>query len=340
MFKKPWLWLPAKWAHDLSPLGLKLVSFVINKKTTPAWNSIKYKNLNFKNPLGLAGGVDKNGTQLIEWQNLGAGFIEVGTITPNPQSSNPGHIIQRDLKTKSLWNKMGFPSNGKDIVLKNIIKTKEKLNIPLFINIGKNRTTKNENAADDYSLLMKDFFHLADAFVINISSPNTQNLRELLEPKKLHFFLKNLTTSYQTLVTNSAIAPLILIKLSPDIDDILIEQTLEICFQHNIDGFILTNTTLNRSTAAFYPVEGGLSGLPLKDQSLHLLRKTVHYCQKMNTKKMVVSVGGVMTADDVFERISLGADLVQVYSALVFEGPLFFRKVEDIAIQRAIQGTN
>lgn len=333
---KPWLWLPPQWAHDLNPYGLKFFSFFYSQNESLNWGELEWstpnrKKLIFKNPLGIAGGVDKNGSNILDWQNLNAGFIEVGTVTPQPQAANSGQIINRDHATHSLWNKMGFPSIGSQNVKNKILKIKNKINIPLFINIGKNRTTSNEEAFKDYTYLFKEFLQIADAFVINISSPNTQGLRDLLTPDVLNSFLSNICNSYESLDLNSNIKPALLIKLSPDIDDELFELTILTCLKHNIDGFILTNTTLNRKMTPNYPIDGGVSGAPLKSLSLKALKKTKKICLQQNCKKMIISTGGVMTADDVFERIRDGADLVQVYTALVFNGPYFFRKVAQVA---------
>jgi dihydroorotate dehydrogenase len=333
---KPWLWLPPKWAHDLSPWGLKVLSFFYTQNNSLNWSEFQStapdkKIIQFKNPLGIAGGVDKNGQNILDWQNLNAGFIEVGTVTPLEQKPNPGKIIDRDLKTLSVWNKMGFPSAGKNKVKQQIKKIKSNLNIPLFINLGKNRTTLNEDAHQDYTILMNEFADEADAFVINISSPNTKGLRDLLQPESLNHFLSQIMFSYHQIPIEKNRRPLIFIKLSPDIENSIFQETILICIKHNIDGFILTNTTLDRTQTSFYSKEGGVSGLPLKDLSLKALRTTTLLCKQQNCKKMIISVGGVMTADDVFERIREGANLVQVYSALIFNGPLFFRKVALVA---------
>lgn len=328
--KKPWLCLPASWAHDLSPYGLEIYSQLFGDLKTPVWNSYKYKNLIFKNRLGIAGGVDKNAEHLMAWQKVGCGFLEIGTVTPRQQNPNPGTILRRDLKTESVWNKMGFPSAGSDEAYYNLKKYKSESNLPVFVNIGKNRTTPNEDASSDYENLIEKFADIADAFVINISSPNTSGLRDLAKPAAFESFLKPITEKQQSLSSK----PPLFLKISPDLENTDLKNILEVSLHHQLDGFILTNTTLDRTLTPFYPVDGGMSGKPLKEKSLHALYTAKNYLEQKNEKKCLISVGGVMTADDVFERIDKGADLVQVYSTLIFEGPGFFRKVAKIAKHR------
>lgn len=323
---KPWLWLPPKLAHDLSPIAVELYSS-LNKGPTAVWNSFSWNNLHFKNRLGLAGGVDKNADHTIAWQNLGCGFIEIGTVTPLAQKPNTGVIFDRSIKDQALWNKMGFPSAGADEVYYNLRSAKENLHIPLFVNIGKNRSTSNENASEDYQFLLERFSSVADAFVINISSPNTKGLRDLAKPELLSKFLKPIV---QKKIELNCQKP-ILIKLSPDLSSDDLKTTLDTSIASEIDGFILTNTTLSRETEKKFSDEGGISGKPLSDLAKLSLKTAISHLGTEKTKKLVISVGGVMTAEDVFERIDIGADLVEVYSALIFSGLNFFRKVEKAA---------
>ncbi len=332
---KPWLLLPPQLAHDVGPYGLKLFSLLYGSNQPTEWNSFHYKTLKkdlfFPNRIGIAGGVDKNAVSALDWQRLGCGFLEIGTVTPLPQSPNPGKIMDRNLPTRSLWNKMGFPSAGANFVLNTLKNKLPEIKVPLFINLGKNRTTENDNAHNDYISLMKTFQFIADAFVINISSPNTKGLRDLTQQDSLHQFLKPIKEAYDQLEQK----PLVLIKLSPDLETPALENTLKICLNYDLDGFILTNTTQSRDNISFFPTEGGMSGAPLAALSLKALETAVNVCAKEKTKKMIISAGGVMTAGDVFERINCGADLVQAYSALIFEGPTFFRKVAQVARKQA-----
>lgn len=336
MSLRPWLWLPPRIAHDLGLYGLKIISRLpagAEAQENFKWSPLQLTpTLHFANRLGIAGGVDKDARSVLDWQRLGCGFMEVGTVTPLPQSPNPGKIMDRDLKTCALWNKMGFPSAGAAQVLKNIeaIKKTGNLKIPLFINLGKNRTTPNEDAHHDYIKLMTHFQTVADAFVVNISSPNTTGLRDLAKAESFQPFLKALVSHHQNLKQR----PPLLLKLSPDLAVADLSETLRICLNYGIDGFILTNTTTTRDLTPFFPTEGGVSGAPLKKLSLKALETASKICAAEKSKKIIISTGGVMTAADVFERIERGADLVQVYSTLIFEGPLFFRKVARFVKQR------
>lgn len=327
---KPWLWIPAKLAHDLSPYAIEFYSKIFGSTKTPVWSPFNYKNLVFKNRIGIAGGVDKNADLLVAWESLGCGFLEVGTVTPVAQKPNAGKIIDRDLESKSLWNKMGFPSAGADEVFYNVRNFKEHSKTPVFINIGKNRTTENSKAHEDYIFLLGHFKSVADAFVVNISSPNTSGLRDLAKKENLDLFLVPLMNAAKEL----QITQPILIKISPDLEESDLRSILQVSLSHSIDGFILTNTTLSRKNLNKYPAEGGASGQPVAELSKRALKIAVQTCSEEKTKKLIISAGGVMTASDVFERIELGADLVQVYTALIYEGPGFFRKVSHFAEQR------
>lgn len=324
---KPWLWLPPKIAHDLSPWGLRFYS-AFSKSFNFEWNSFSWRHLHFKNRLGIAGGVDKSADLLSCWEKIGCGFVEVGTVTVRAQKANSGEIIDRSIVDQALWNKMGFPSYGAEEFYFNLRDFKNQSELPIFANIGKNRTTPNSEAALDYIELIQKLEPVCDAFVLNISSPNTKGLRELSDPQYLKEFLQPITKARDSFCANTPL----LLKLSPDLSESELVQILATACQEGLDGFILTNTTLARNTQKKFSPEGGVSGLPLKKLSLQALKtaqsylKTNGYTQGQN-KKLLISVGGVMTAQDVFERIELGADLVQVYSALVFFGPRFFSDV-------------
>jgi dihydroorotate dehydrogenase len=314
---KPWLWIPPKLAHDWGSVGLRVFS-KFSPQRENRWKHLSWRHLKFPNPLGVAGGVDKNAKQILAWQHLGAGFIEVGTVTPLPQLANQGSVIARDIASQTLWNRLGFPNDGADIVLKRLRDLKSR-RVPLFINVGKNRTTALEDAHKDYSKLLLQFQDVADVFVVNISSPNTEGLRDLLKPQNLNAFLKQI---FATRCPKP-----ILLKLSPDMSEMEMESLIEASLECGIAGWILTNTTLKRWAGCPYPSEGGVSGQFLKSHSVDCLRTFLKILGDRKGDRLVVSVGGVMTADDVNERLLMGADLVQAYTALVFEGPGFFDQV-------------
>ena len=333
---KPWLWIPPKLAHDLSPVALQLYSAFLkgfDDQTIPVWQPLNWRNLVFPNRLGIAGGVDKDAALLSEWWSLGCGFVEVGTITPRAQSPNPGKIIDRSVRDHALWNKMGFPGGGVKEAHANILDTPRPWPTPVFANIGKNRDTSNENAHLDYQKCMNVIGSSVDGFVINISSPNTSGLRELLLPQNLKNFLSAILKARDESPT--AAAP-VLLKISPDMTDEEVARLAETGLALGLDGFIATNTTLARAPGSPFPPEGGVSGKPLRERSKAVLKRLAPL---LGDEHLLISAGGVLSADDVFERIDLGADLVQVYTALIFEGPGFFHQVARAASTSALDLT-
>ena len=342
---KPWLYLPSSCLYSLSPIALKIYSR-FNSDPPYNWKPVKWRALFFPNPLGTAGGLDKNALYIKNYWSLGAGFVEVGTVTPKAQGPNPYKILDRSVSHLSLWNNMGFPNKGLDFVKGSLEKLFEKNNnfqpeksplekknnfqpeksqlvSPLFINIGKNRDTPISQAIEDYKKSMEALYPFADAFVINISSPNTKGLRELFDEKNLSDFLNSLNEIRLSLKVNR---PLIL-KLSPDEKDFIriIEQSLSA----GIDGWCICNSTKQRPVKNLFPEDrGGLSGQLLADTSLKMLKQLTAYLKENNiTDKLLISCGGVLTSQDVLNRLELGADLVQVYSAMVFKGFGFFKSV-------------
>ena len=280
---RPWLWLPARFSHALSSVGVEAAAWLAPASDT-SWKPVRWKGIEFKNPLGTAGGLDKNAEHVQAWTKLGAGFIEVGTVTPKPQAGNPGVVIGRSVKHQALWNRMGFPSKGSDFVLEKVTSLSKK-ETPLFINIGKNREHSLENAgADSFKLWLKP------------------------------------------VIAASGSTP-VLLKLSPDMSEEDFKATVQMAVEEGISGFILTNTTLSRSPDLPFPAEGGVSGLPLRDRSLQSLELIQRILGSQRSSLLIVSCGGVMTAEDVFDRLNRGADLVQAYSALVFSGPGFLKDV-------------
>lgn len=312
---KIWRYLPAEWGHALAPFAINASSWF----SSPAeWRSFSWKGIYFANRLGTAGGFDKSGVMIDACYRLGFGFVEVGTVTPLEQKPNPGKIIDRDWDSKTLWNKMGFPSVGVTAVV-NRLKSK-RTKVPVFLNIGKNRTTPNESADGDYAVVIQKTHDWVQGFVINISSPNTKGLRELQSKEYLLKFLSRLRPMSSK--------PMLL-KLSPDLSAEELEGVLEALIEAKFDGVILTNTTVQRGEGSSWPVEGGLSGAVLKEQSEVALQRARAYLDKRQSDLLLVSVGGVLTPKDVAKRLELGADLVQVYSAMVFEGFAFPKNVAE-----------
>lgn len=310
--------LPAQLSHSLAPTGLKILHY-FHSELNLNWNAFSWRGLTFSNPLGVAGGVDKEAQLIDVWKKWGAGFTEIGTVTPQPQRPNEGSTVMRSWKDQLLWNKLGFPNPGCEAIKKKLSHQNISSNYPLFINIGKNRTTSLERAYEDYSYLAKELAEYGHAFVVNVSSPNTQGLRQLQQGEFLSKIIRQVKSALQEKPC--------LLKLSPDLSDTELIEVIEIALNEKIDGFIFTNTTLERPSESRFPSDGGLSGRFLAARSRSVLVKALSYIGERKKDLLIVSAGGVLSPEDVFERISLGANLVQVYSALVFNGPQFFSEV-------------
>ena len=321
MSVKPWLWLPPSVAHKVSPTLLKSLNWLAPAGHPPEWRSFTWRGLHFPNRLGIAGGVDKDAENIRAWWALGAGLVEVGTITPQAQKGNTPPVLDRDVGHEALWNRLGFPSEGVGRVKRRLEKLKRPFPAPIFANIGKNAATPLQDAHKDYIQLLEQLRGLVDGFVINISSPNTKGLRELLKPERLRDFL---TPIFQSLPAQHE--P-VLLKLSPDLSDEELQSALDVSVDLNVDGWILTNTSAGLREGLSFPSEGGVSGRPLASRSKEFLQKSLALLGARRNGRLVISVGGVLSAEEVSERLDLGADLVQVYSALIFQGPLFFRQV-------------
>jgi dihydroorotate dehydrogenase len=316
-----WLKLSSEVAHELSHWALPVYSRVFGVNEIPHHESFTWRGLTFPNRLGVAGGMDKNAEHISDWWRLGAGFVEIGTVTPRPQSPNPGRIMDRDSASMSLWNRMGFPSKGANEVAANLKQLQRHLS-PVLVNIGKNRDTNNARAFEDYLYLVKKFSNLADIFVVNISSPNTKDLRQLQSQEQLSNFLQPI------LEESRKYKKPVLLKLSPDQHSDELSEAVRTAANLGVDGFVLTNTTTSRLENSPFPKEGGVSGAPLKKLSQNALSVCVAALggaeSTLRKDKLIISVGGVLDAKEAEERIKLGADLVEFYSALVFKGPHFF----------------
>lgn len=278
--------------------------------------------LSFRNPIGLAAGYDKDGLAVYGLSGLGFGHIEVGTVTPLPQSGNPRPRIFRLVEDQAVINRMGFPGRGAEFVAGQLAGLRRPLSIILGVNLGKNKDTPLEEAARDYTSLISTFSPLADYLTINISSPNTIGLRRLQGRQMLDNLLGNIA---QFRLTVPHKIPL-LVKLAPDLDQAELEDAIEIILGTGMDGIVATNTTLARpelfsSQAA---ESGGLSGAPLTSLSLEMLKKIV---KKVDGKIPVVSAGGIMTRHDTEVRLQAGATLVQVYTGLIYNGPGFIKNL-------------
>jgi|TARA_B110000037_G_C17072056_1_gene486290 dihydroorotate dehydrogenase len=274
--------------------------------------------LKFDNPVGLAAGLDKNAEYIDCLSKLGFGFIEVGTVTPKPQAGNPKPRSFRLTKEEGIINRFGFNNDGIDKVIKNIQKSKFKG--ILGINIGKNFDTPISKATNDYLICFRKSYLFASYIVLNISSPNTKNLRKLQEFKNLEELLKVIKGEQKVLYKKYGKYVPFLLKISPDNTNSQLTSICKLLKKYKIDGVIATNTTLSRSEIGKSPKRhesGGLSGLPLKSSSL----KTLKFLKlSLNGKIPIIGVGGVMSGKDGKEKIDNGAELIQIYSGLIFKG--------------------
>jgi dihydroorotate dehydrogenase len=271
--------------------------------------------LTFKNPIGLAAGFDKNGQYIEAMAQLGFGFIEVGTVTPVAQEGNPRPRLFRLAEDKALINRMGFNNGGVDAMVRTLEKTK-KQGIVVGGNIGKNKNTPNEVAVDDYVKCLQKLHPHVDYFVVNVSSPNTPGLRDLQEKEPLLKLLHTLQTKNQALGE----AKPMLLKISPDLSLGQIDDVVEVVKQSGLSGIIGTNTTLDRS-GLFSPHQkeiGGLSGKPLTSLSTNVIR---HLRQKLGPTFTIIGVGGIDSPSSALEKIEAGADLIQIYTGLIYRGP-------------------
>lgn len=287
-------------------------------------SKINIKNLSFKNRIGIAGGLDKNAKYFHIFSSLGFGFVEVGTITLEPQSGNPKPRIFRFTKDKTLVNSLGFNNAGSVQVLKNIKKYKPMFDGILGISIGKSKNTKTKNAWQDYLHLMDYFYLEADYLAINISSPNTEKLRELSDRENLEFLMEKISQKKTQLIDMHKQTTPIFVKLSPDESDDNLKNIIYISEKNNIDGFICCNTTTEHS----YPNSGGMSGAMLSKKAENLLKKIAKIKQE---KSILIASGGVMSANDVKLRLSNSADLVQLYTGYIYQGNSLLKKALKIS---------
>jgi len=274
--------------------------------------------LEFPNPVGLAAGFDKNAIAIDALANFGFGFIEIGTLTPKAQDGNPKKRIFRLIDDEAIVNRMGFNNEGLEVAVKRL--KKKKSNVIIGGNIGKNKVTANENATDDYLLGFEALFEVVDYFAINVSSPNTPNLRALQEKGPLTKLLHALQEKNSQKKQRKPI----LLKIAPDLTDAQLLDIISIVQETKIDGVIATNTTIERnnlsvSTETISKIgDGGLSGKPLSKRSTEIIR---FLAEKSNNSFPIIGVGGIHTAEDAKEKLEAGASLVQVYTGFIYEGP-------------------
>lgn len=292
--------------------------------------------LTFKNPIGLAAGFDKNATMFNDLEYLGFGFIEIGTVTPKAQNGNERPRLFRLIKDKAILNRMGFNNDGLHAV-KERLKKRKSTRLIIGGNIGKNKLTSNEKAIDDYKLCFDELFDVVDYFVVNVSSPNTPNLRELQEKEPLMKILSEL----QIMNFQKSFQKPILLKIAPDLSFEQLDDIIEIVQETKIAGVIATNTTINRSDLktenAFVESlgPGGISGKPLSKRSTDVI-KYLH--EKSNASFPIIGVGGIHSPEDAIEKIRAGASLIQLYTGFIYEGPAIVKKINREIIKSDVYG--
>jgi len=331
---KPILFLfnPEK-AHHITFASLRFfLSISFAKQITAGIFAVKSNKLvktvaglNFPNPVGLAAGLDKNALVVDELACLGFGSIEIGTVTPKAQPGNDKPRLFRLPKDEALINRMGFNNDGVNEAAIRLAKRKNK-SIIIGGNIGKNKITPNENATQDYIICFHALYDVVDYFVVNVSSPNTPNLRELQEKEPL----TNLLSSLQKENLGKKIQKPIFLKIAPDLTDTQLQDIVDIVIETKIAGVIATNTTISRANLITHQQEiqnmgaGGLSGKPLTTRSTEVIK---FLRSKLDKHIAIIGVGGIHSAQDAIDKLNAGADLIQLYTGFIYEGPALVKEI-------------
>ena len=312
-------------AHRLTITSLRAASHVdlalrALKVFQPPAKPKRFLGLNFPNPIGLAAGLDKNGVALPAWAALGFGFIEIGTVTAKPQPGNPKPRIFRLPEQSALINRLGFNNDGADVIAGRLSKLKSSDRwpaVPIGINIGKSMSTPLTEATEDYLYSFRLLREFADYIVLNVSSPNTPGLRELQGANALSELLSAIGA--KNLITRKPIV----VKIAPDLSRDELQQILSVCESNNVAGIIATNTTVDHSPIpAGHDEQGGLSGAPLREKSTAVVRAIV-----ARSTIPVIASGGIMDPVSAREKIEAGAQLLQIYTGLIYRGPGLLRKI-------------
>lgn len=321
--------LPPEFAHKLALAALRGFG-ALPASASPPGTGVELLGLTFGNRIGLAAGLDKDATATAGLAKLGFGFLEVGTVTPRPQPGNPKPRLFRLKEDRALVNRMGFNSAGAEVVATNLRRMRDCIDVPVGVNIGKNRDTGLNDALDDYRVCLRTLYDVADYVVVNLSSPNTPGLRDLQAADAASGLLAGLVAERQRLSVrfpDKQPVPPLFVKIAPDLAPDDLEATVSGALQAGADGIVAANTTVARppSLRSKRAAEaGGLSGQPLFAAALDTVRRTRAV---VGRGPVVVGVGGIARTQDVEAMFEAGADLVQVYSALVFEGPALVRRL-------------
>jgi len=322
-------------AHGLTLSGLDAAHTLGLLKLLPRalGKPVRMMGLDFPNAVGLAAGLDKDGAHINALAALGFGFIEIGTVTPRPQSGNPKPRLFRLPEAQAIINRMGFNNLGVDKLVANV--QASGFAGVLGINIGKNKDTPNERAVDDYLACLDTVYAHASYVTVNISSPNTQNLRELQKDEALDALLSAIKLRQARLADQNGKYVPIALKIAPDLDDTQIAAIAALLMVHRMDAVIATNTTLARDAVRGLPhadETGGLSGTPVREASTRVIRTLARHLQG---EVPIIGVGGILSGRDAQEKIDAGASLIQLYSGLIYRGPALVR--ECVAALRPVQ---
>ena len=312
-------------AHEFGIEALKISlssetaqNFAAKRFANESFGDIERFGLKFRNPLGIAAGFDKNGVVVNQLAALGFGFVEVGTVTYNPQKGNEKPRLFRLPEDKALINRLGFNNQGTAKVVERLKKIQP--NCVLGVNIGKNKDVPNEDAVENYLASFDLAYEVADYIAVNVSSPNTPNLRELQKAENLEELLEALQKRNREISAKP-----LLVKIAPDLDESEIEAIVDIALRLNLSGIIATNTTTKRDNLKTKIDEaGGLSGKPLQRRSNEVISKIYRFSKG---KLPIIGVGGIFTAEDAFEKIAAGACLIQAYTGFVYQGISFARDI-------------
>ncbi|TAE69518.1 MAG: quinone-dependent dihydroorotate dehydrogenase [Bacteroidetes bacterium] len=325
----------AEKAHHLAFFSLKILKYLFFLKPILKYyfsisnqKKINVAGISFPNQVGLAAGFDKNAEAIDELALLGFGFIEIGTVTPKPQAGNPSPRLFRLPKDLAIINRMGFNNDGLEKIIQRLKKRKSK--VVVGGNIGKNKDTPNEKAIDDYLICLKGLYEYVDYFTVNVSSPNTPNLRQLQEKEPLLALLKTLQNEVKNQVNNQKKSKPIFLKIAPDLTQTQLEEIVEVVIESNLAGIIATNTTIQRTDllTSMSEIEaigaGGLSGLPVRERATQVID---FLKQKSQNKFAIIGVGGIFSGEDAQQKLNAGADLVQVYTGLIYQGPNLVKNI-------------
>jgi len=316
--------LDAETAHDLSLSALRCGGRILPPAGLVGEHAIEVMGLEFSNRVGLAAGLDKNGVAIDGLARMGFGFIEIGTVTPRPQPGNPQPRLFRLPEARAIINRMGFNNAGVDALIENVRRARYRG--VLGINIGKNFDTPIERAADDYLAALDKVYPVANYVTVNISSPNTKNLRQLQGAAELDGLLATLKKAQQRLTDQHGRYVPLALKIAPDLDETQLTTVSDTLRRHRIDAVIATNTTLSREGVEgldHADEQGGMSGAPLRNHATEIVRQLA---TSLQGELPIIAAGGILSGEHAREKLGAGADLVQLYSGLIYRGPALVRE--------------